>query len=180
MAGASLIPPSSSSFSFSSSPAVGRASRAASRVQFSPTVVARALTLAPGGDEKGRTVAGVAPRVLAPLYSMGFFHASPKRRKTAWGFVVGIFCIVRAVKALSYPWRSIVDGGVVLGLSAGVACVANCITLLRCIALHQIVSYNITPFLCVGPLGRSHVCRPKNEESDIESELKTENERRVE
>ena len=52
---------------------------------------------------------------------MGLFHASPKRKKTSWGFIVGIFAIVKAVKALSYPWRSIVDGGVVLGLTVGVS-----------------------------------------------------------
>ena len=76
-------------------------------LKFSPTVVARALTLESGGGG----AAGAAPRALAPLYAMGLFHATPKRKKTSWGFVLGIFMIVKAVRARArsspYPARSL-------------------------------------------------------------------------
>lgn len=79
--------------------------------KFSPLVVSRSMTLGPGSP--------LAHSLLAPLYAMGLFHASPKRRKTSWGFVIGIFALVKLVKQLDYPWRSIVDGGVVVGLTVG-------------------------------------------------------------
>ena len=75
-------------------------------------VVARAQTL------RGAPAARV---LLAPLYAMGLFHATPKRKATSWGFLVGVFGLVKAVKRLAYPWRSIVDAGVVAGLSVGSA-----------------------------------------------------------
>jgi hypothetical protein len=80
--------------------------------KFSPMVVARALTLR---DAPLHHVA------LAPLYAMGLFHASKKRLATSWGFVVGIAALVKLVKTLDYPWRAVVDGGVVAGLSVGAA-----------------------------------------------------------
>ena len=80
--------------------------------KFSPMVVARALTLR---DAPLHHVA------LGPLYAMGLFHASKKRLATSWGFVVGIAALVKLVKALDYPWRAVVDGGVVAGLSVGAA-----------------------------------------------------------
>ena len=76
-------------------------------------VVARALTLEPG--------APVARGALAPLYSMGLFHATRKRKATSWGFLIGVFGLVKLVKKLSYPWRAVVDAGVVAGLSIGSA-----------------------------------------------------------
>ncbi|CAM9385514.1 unnamed protein product [Ectocarpus sp. 6 AP-2014] len=81
--------------------------------KFSPLVVKRALTLDPaaaadpaaGGGQKRRRRAGPLRLLLAGPYSMGLFHAT-KKRKTM-------------VKRLPYPWRSIVDAGVVVGLSYG-------------------------------------------------------------
>jgi hypothetical protein len=81
-------------------------------LKFSPMVVARALTLRD---------APLLHVLFAPFYSMGLFHASRKRLYTSWGFVVGIAAIVALVKRLVYPWRSVVDGGVVAGLSVGAA-----------------------------------------------------------
>ena len=86
-------------------------------LKFSPMVVARSLTLARGEG-------GLAGAALAPAYAMGLFHATRKRKLTSWGFVVGVACLVKAVKALAYPWRSVVDGGVVAGLSVGTASIA--------------------------------------------------------
>lgn len=50
---------------------------------------------------------------------MGLFHATPKRMKVSWGVTLGVAAIVAAVKRLPYPWRNIIDGGVVVGLSWG-------------------------------------------------------------
>ncbi|KAJ8613113.1 hypothetical protein CTAYLR_004790 [Chrysophaeum taylorii] len=84
--------------------------------KFSPLVVARSMTLANSSP--------IAHSIFAPLYAMGLFHATPKRQRTSWGFLVGIFALVKLVKQLSYPWRSIVDGGVVVGLTIGSASIA--------------------------------------------------------
>ena len=39
----------------------------------------------------------------------------------SWSVSIGVAVIVAAVKRLSYPWRNIVDAGVVVGLSWGAA-----------------------------------------------------------
>lgn len=87
-------------------------------LKFSPMVVSRSMTL-------GRaTGTPLLHSLFAPLYAMGLFHASGKRTKTSWGFIVGIFALVKLVKKLDYPWRAIVDGGVVVGLSVGTFSIA--------------------------------------------------------
>ena len=50
---------------------------------------------------------------------MGLFHATKKRMIISWSVTVGVAGIVAAVKRLPYPWRNIVDAGVVAGLSWG-------------------------------------------------------------
>ena len=40
---------------------------------------------------------------LAPLYSMGLFHATNKRRIIAWSIYSGVALMVGLVKRLSYP-----------------------------------------------------------------------------
>jgi len=109
--------------------------------KFSPLVVQRAMTL----DGAKRPV----HVTLAPFYSMGLFHATPKRRTLSWGVTLGVAAIVGAVKVplpppiprkplrwcerrharmpsqrLPYPWRSIVDAGVCVGLLWGGASIA--------------------------------------------------------
>jgi len=37
----------------------------------------------------------------------------------SWSVSIGVAAIVAAVKRLPYPWRNIVDAGVVVGLSWG-------------------------------------------------------------
>ena len=60
------------------------------------------------------------PAVLyAPLYCMGFFHATRKRLIVSWCVIAGIFGLVLLVHQLAQPWRGIVDTGVVLGLVYG-------------------------------------------------------------
>jgi hypothetical protein len=79
---------------------------------FSPRVVARAQHLA------------AHPRPLhvaiAPLYCMGLVHATRKRMNVSWCVTLGIVGLVVLVRQLAQPWRGIIDGGVVLGLSVGV------------------------------------------------------------
>lgn len=79
---------------------------------FSPRVVARARTL----DAQ----APLLHKLAAPLYCMGLFHATRKRLIIAWTVTAGIVGIVIVVRALSQPWRGIIDAGVVIGLALGV------------------------------------------------------------
>lgn len=81
--------------------------------KFSPRVVARALHLS------------VHPRpgfvAIAPLYCIGLFHATRARLIVSWSVTVGIIGLVVLVRQLAQPWRGIIDAGVVIGLTWGVA-----------------------------------------------------------
>lgn len=50
---------------------------------------------------------------------MGLLHATKKRKIVSWSVSIGVALIVAAVKRLPYPWRNIIDGGVIAGLSWG-------------------------------------------------------------
>ncbi len=82
------------------------------QLRFSPRVVARAWHLSR------------APKplhlLLGPLFCMGYFHASRRRKIASWALTLGIFGLVAAVRLLPQPWRGLVDLGVVLGLGWGV------------------------------------------------------------
>ena len=82
------------------------------QLKFSPLVVARSFTLKP-------KTSPIHHLLLAPLYSMGLFHATKKRMIVSWSVTIGVATIVAAVKKMPYPWRNIVDAGVVIGLSWG-------------------------------------------------------------
>ncbi len=79
---------------------------------FSPRFGARArwLKYYPGG---------VLRTVLAPLFCMGFFGATKKRKIVAWVLNIGIVFIILIIRQLYQPWRGIIDTGVLLGLSWG-------------------------------------------------------------
>jgi len=79
---------------------------------FSPRVVVRANTL--------KQPSSVLLTILAPLFCMGYFHATKKRMITTWCLTFGITILVILVRLAPQPWRGIVDGGVVVGLSLGV------------------------------------------------------------
>lgn len=81
------------------------------QLKFSPMVVARAFNIA----EKPT----ILNCILAGPYSMGLFGASRKRMIVGWCITAGVFSLVKVVKMLPYPYRSIVDAGVVVGLSYG-------------------------------------------------------------
>jgi hypothetical protein len=57
--------------------------------------------------------------LLAPLFLMGFFGATRRRRITTWCLTTGIVLLVVGVRLLEQPWRGIIDLGVVLGLAWG-------------------------------------------------------------
>ena len=83
-------------------------------LKFAPLVVSRSKTLKLGTS----TIHHI---LLGPLYSMGLFHATRKRMIVSWSVTIGVAGIVAAVKRLAYPWRNIIDAGVVVGLSWGSA-----------------------------------------------------------
>jgi len=83
------------------------------QLKFSPLVVARAQTLKPF---QGTPIHHV---LFGPFYAMGLFHASKKRKIVSWSITTGVALIVAMVKKLPYPWRNIVDAGVIVGLSWG-------------------------------------------------------------
>ncbi|MDP1757458.1 MAG: hypothetical protein Q8L38_08455 [Pseudohongiella sp.] len=80
---------------------------------FAPRVVARASYLA--ANPKFVHV------LLAPLFCMGYVHATPRRRIMSIALSCMIVCFVLLARMLPQPWRGIVDVGVVAGLVVGVA-----------------------------------------------------------
>lgn len=89
---------------------------------FAPRVVARARYL----SEHPRTL----HVLLAPLFCMGYIHATPKRRLLSIGLTTMILCFVVLVRMLPQPWRGIVDFGVVAGLMLGVLSIFHFITVM--------------------------------------------------
>mmetsp|Transcript_38259 Transcript_38259/g.81665 ORF Transcript_38259/g.81665 Transcript_38259/m.81665 type:complete len:279 (+) Transcript_38259:218-1054(+) len=81
------------------------------QLKFSPLVVSRSFTLGFSSP--------IHHLLLAPLYSMALFHATKKRMIVSWSVSIGVAAVVAAVKRLPYPWRNIVDAGVVIGLTWG-------------------------------------------------------------
>jgi len=79
--------------------------------KFSPLVVRRAFTL----DRPSPFL----HRLFAPFYAMALFHATRRRKIVSWSVSVGVSLIVVLVKKLPYPYRNIIDGGVVVGLTWG-------------------------------------------------------------
>ena len=57
--------------------------------------------------------------VLAPLFCMGFFHTTKKRKIVSYALTSFIILLIIVVHSIPQPWRGIVDAGVVLGLSWG-------------------------------------------------------------
>lgn len=79
---------------------------------FSPRVAARARYLREN------------PRphfvLLAPLFCMGYFHATRKRQLISLIVTAAIVGVVLLVKLMPQPWRGIIDVGVVVGLGWGI------------------------------------------------------------
>ncbi|MEM7351283.1 MAG: hypothetical protein AAF657_10785 [Acidobacteriota bacterium] len=80
---------------------------------YSPRVVARAATLIEAPT--GLRVA------LAPLFCMGYFHTTRRRLISVYVLTFGIVMLILLFQLIPQPWRGILDAGVVLGLSWGMA-----------------------------------------------------------
>jgi len=80
---------------------------------FSPMVAARARYLA----ENPRPL----HVLLAPAFCIGLLHATRRRLTASTALVVGIAILVLLVRGFSQPWRGIIDLGVVVGLTIGLA-----------------------------------------------------------
>ena len=78
---------------------------------FSPRVAARTWHLV----NHGRPI----DLILAPIYCMGYFHATRKRIITSWSLTAVITVIIVIVRYFPQPWRGIIDSGVILGLFYG-------------------------------------------------------------
>ncbi|MDH5354861.1 MAG: hypothetical protein OEY09_10500 [Gammaproteobacteria bacterium] len=59
--------------------------------------------------------------LVAPLFCMGYFFATRERLVTTYALTVGIVLLVIIFHQISQPWRGILDAGVVVGLSWGIA-----------------------------------------------------------
>ena len=59
--------------------------------------------------------------LLAPLFSMAFFHAPRRRRITIVVLIIMITSIVVLFQFIPQPWRGVLDFGVILGLSWGIS-----------------------------------------------------------
>jgi len=79
---------------------------------FAPRVVVRAVYLK--SHPKPLHV------ILAPLYCMGYIHATRRRQLFSIGLTLLIICFILIARTLSQPWRGILDAGVVVGLSLGI------------------------------------------------------------
>jgi hypothetical protein len=83
-------------------------------LRFSPRVVARAAHI---------PLAPLWVRCLAPLACMGLVWANRRRLIASWVLIAAIVLLVIGVQQMSWPWRHIIDAGVVVGLSIGAASV---------------------------------------------------------
>ena len=83
---------------------------------FAPRVVARARYL-----HNNPRLSHIA---LAPLFCMGYIHATRKRQLLSIGLTMMIICFIIIARTLPQPWRGILDAGVVVGLTIGIGSIA--------------------------------------------------------
>lgn len=79
--------------------------------RFSPRSAARAFYLYQHG--------GLLNGLLAPLFCAGYFAASRRTLLAVWVGTMAIVVFVLLVQQIEQPWRGIIDGGVVVGLTWG-------------------------------------------------------------
>lgn len=58
--------------------------------------------------------------LLAPLFCMGYFYATKRRKVTSISLTLGIISLIILVHFVPQPWRGIIDLGVVVGLAWGI------------------------------------------------------------
>jgi len=59
--------------------------------------------------------------ILAPIFCMGFFYTTRKRKIVAFSLTAGIILLIILVHYIPQPWRGIIDAGVVVGLTWGLS-----------------------------------------------------------
>ncbi len=82
------------------------------QLHFSPRVAARALYL--------REHPKLVHVILAPLFCMGYIHATERRKTISMSLTAGIIVLILIVHRMPQPWRGIIDVGVVTGLVWGI------------------------------------------------------------
>lgn len=80
-------------------------------LNFAPRVVVRAIHL--------RESASPLHALLAPLFCMGFIHATRRRQLVSLLVTSAIVVLVLVVSHAPQPWRGIIDTGVITGLVLG-------------------------------------------------------------
>ncbi len=85
------------------------------QLRFSPRAAARALYL-----KRNPTIIRV---LFAPLFCMGYFHATRKRKIVAYSLTTGIIGLIICVHHTVQPWHGIIDVGVLFGLGWGMVSV---------------------------------------------------------
>ena len=58
--------------------------------------------------------------LLAPLFCMGYFYSTKRRKITSISLTLGIVLLIVMMRFVSQPWRGIIDLGVVVGLAWGI------------------------------------------------------------
>lgn len=64
---------------------------------------------------------------LAPLFCMGFFGSTRKRKIVSTCLTLGVVALVVLVRMMPQPWRGIIDAGVVVGLGWGLVSLWACL-----------------------------------------------------
>jgi hypothetical protein len=82
---------------------------------FAPRVIARARYLRTNTESSHPVLA-----LLAPLFCMGYIHATRKRKIVSIAVTSVIVGLVMLLRITPQPWRGIIDAGVVTGLSLGI------------------------------------------------------------
>ncbi|MBK1699782.1 hypothetical protein CKO41_04525 [Thiococcus pfennigii] len=59
--------------------------------------------------------------LLAPLFCMGYFDATRRRRIASFTLTLMIIALIVGVQHVAQPWRGIIDAGVCVGLIWGIA-----------------------------------------------------------
>jgi hypothetical protein len=83
------------------------------QLKASPRIVARAMHL--GRNPRPLHV------VLAPFFCTALFHTTRRRKIVTWTLYLMLVVVITAVRQVPQPWRGIIDAGVVVGLSWGMA-----------------------------------------------------------
>jgi cytochrome bd-type quinol oxidase subunit 1 len=87
------------------------------QLKFSPRTAARIRYLRDNPDP--------VRALFAPLFAIGYFHATRGTRIRAYALSLGIVALVLLVHRLDQPWRGLIDAGVVVGLAWGIVSIVG-------------------------------------------------------